>query len=138
MENVVLKPDGKMVFIPREYFEKHRSHRNKDKWIRLWFYKDRQRLPVTKSQVKYDYDVTSKLEYHLGTFYKLSQLSAEDDTFDYYFKLKSGLPKDVFKKNNRYKSPSSMRRTQANRWKENPVPKTFVVNNEGKFLVSFE
>lgn len=131
---------GKIVYIPNELFNQKRKHRKKEKWVRLWFYKNRRKSEVDPDKLKIDIDITSKLEYQKGTFYKISQLSEDDLYFDYFYKLKCGLPKDIFKKNNRYKTPIVDARVP-------PRTKRLVGCNEhvnrvigkgGGFLVTFE
>lgn len=142
MDNTVIEDeanDGKIVFIGNKYFENVRTHHEPESWINLWFYKDRKKNKVYAQDVKCDYEITSKLEYKADTFYKLSQLSSGDNTFDYYYRLKSGLPTDIFKKNNRYKAPKvgQQIKPKRNSWKHS-TDKIYDVNTDGKFVVSFE
>jgi hypothetical protein len=130
---------GKLVYIPDELFKVPRRHRKDDKWVRLWFYKDRHKKSLQARKIKNDFDITSKLEYQNGTFYKISQLSDDDSYFDYFYKLKSGLPKDIFKKNNRFKTPLANARCRKTRerWKE-PGERVYNVNEKGNHVVKFE
>ena len=95
----------------------------------MWFYKNRKKTRVFKKDVKDDLIITSKLEYQKGIFYKMSQLSAEDDCFDYFYKLKEDGLNNIVKKNQRYK----IRQSKA--WKNN-TPE-YEVDDDGNFIVSF-
>lgn len=134
--------DGKLIYIPNELFHTKRKHRKKDKWVRLWFFKDRRRIPISKDDISSDTEITSKLEYQTGTFYKISQLSADDYYFDYYYKLKTGLPADIFKKNNRYKTPlADATRNDRNRRQgkaDSTIEKVYESNENGQYIVRFE
>jgi len=135
--------NGKLIYIPNELFHTKRKHRKRDKWVRLWFFKDRRKTQIPKKQVSSDLEITSKLEYQIGTFYKISQLSSDDYYFDYYYKLKEGLPPDIFKKNNRFKTPLSDA-TRKNRvprgckYIGKPLEKTYEIDENGKYVVRFE
>jgi hypothetical protein len=138
--------EGKNVYIPNELFNQSHIHRKKEQWVRLWFYKNRKKYEVKPNEIQMDYDITSKLEYQKGTFYKISQLSHDDNYFDYYYKLKTGLPKDIFKKNNRYKTPISSSRINPRTKSKKPVSYcekmsetvNCKINTDGSFVVMFE
>ena len=131
--------EGKLVYIPNELFVPKRKHRKKDKWVRLWFYKDRRKMSVSKKNLGVDIEITSKLEYQTDTFYKISQLSADDYYFDYFYKLKTGLPTDIFKKNNRFKTPiSDARKKSKLSWKDPPAEKAYPLNDKGEYVVTFD
>ena len=125
--------EGKKYILPQEVLDKDHIHRNKKRWISMWFYKNRKKTRVYKKDVKDDLIITSKLEYQKGIFYKMSQLSAEDDCFDYFYRLKEDCPKNIVKKNQRYKF--NYKKKQNNTWKKN-VP-DYTIDKDGKFVVSF-
>tara|TARA_R110002020_G_scaffold91024_6_gene221334 strand:+ start:10261 stop:10662 length:402 start_codon:yes stop_codon:yes gene_type:complete len=130
-DNQIIEIDGKTYILPEEVIEKNHKHRNKKKWVSMWFYKNRKKTRVFKKDVKDDLIITSKLEYQKGIFYKMSQLSAEDDCFDYFYKLKEQIPKNIVKKNQRYK----ISHHKKNAWKNN-TPE-YEMDKDGKFVVSF-
>tara|TARA_R110000803_G_scaffold101544_4_gene169480 strand:- start:267 stop:671 length:405 start_codon:yes stop_codon:yes gene_type:complete len=122
---------GNSFLLPDDVITKTHKHRKKDKWVSMWFYKDHKKNRVFKKDIKDDFIITSKLEYQKGIFYKMSQLSAEDDCFDYYYKLKDGVSKNIVKKNQRYKVCNAKR----NAWKDQkPSPER---TEEGSYVVSF-
>lgn len=120
--------------LPNNILTKKHKHRESEKWVSMWFYKDRQKTKVKKTEVKEDLIITSKLEYQKGIFYKLSQLSAEDDCFDYYYKLKEDIPTNVVKKNRRYKK--GLNKNPKQTWKNQPP--LYVRDKDGMFIVSFD
>lgn len=130
-ETKIIAIDGKNYVLPEEVVEKNHIHRKKNRWVSMWFYKNRKKTRVYKKQVKEDLIITSKLEYQKGIFYKMSQLSAEDDCFDYFYKLKDDVPKNIVKKNQRYKLSYKKR----NAWKNNTPD--YNIDENGKYVVSF-
>ena len=100
----VIQIDSVNYYVPSSVTDKEHEHRDKEDWVRLWFYKDRKKIEIGKDRLSCDCSITSKLEYKKGVFYKMTQLSAEDNVFDFYFILKDNMnKKDVVKKNSRYK-----------------------------------
>ena len=100
----VIQIDNVNYYVPSSVTDKEHEHRDKEDWVRLWFYKDRKKIEIGKDRLSCDRSITSKLEYKKGVFYKMTQLSGDDDTFDYYFILKDRVTKkDIVKKNSRYK-----------------------------------
>lgn len=91
-------------YIPDGIMEKAHKHRQPDEWATLWFYKNRKRTLINNEKITTDKEITSKLEYNINTFYKMTTLSADDDHFDYYYRLKPTTKVgNILKKNNRYK-----------------------------------
>jgi len=109
------------------------KHRDKTKWVSLWFYKGRRKKAVLPHQVEVDKVITSKLEYQKDIFYKMSSMSKEDCYFDYYFKLKDDIPKDLVKKNNRYKKINPKKKKKFDEY----ISKPYKRDAEGKFIVTF-
>ena len=129
------------MYVPDEYLDASRhKHRKPGNWSKFYFYKNRTKTDISPDDIKCDYEVTSSLEYQQDIFYKLSHLSDNDSTFDYFYKLKTDIPNIMFKQNNRYKTPqSSKKRTNKARtahWKNNPT-QVFNVNKDGKIEVTF-
>jgi hypothetical protein len=126
---------GKMMFVPDRYFKTNRKHQETCEWVNLWFYKQKVRIPVKQEQVKYDYEITSKLSYQKDTFYKLTTMSASDPVFEYFYKIRSDTDSNIFKKNKRYKKlrATKLRKDQ---WKNQP--RSYTVNSNNKFIVNFE
>ena len=129
------------MYVPDEYLDASRhKHRKPGNWSKFYFYKNLEKTQVSPKDIKCDYEVTSSLEYQQDIFYKLSHLSDNDSTFDYFYKLKTDIPNIMFKQNNRYKTPqSSKKRTNKARtahWKNNPT-QVFNVNKDGKIEVTF-
>ena len=99
----ILTINDTRYYIPDEVFEKAHKHRLPDEWVTLWFYKNRKRTMIDNDYIKSDKLITSKLEYNKNTFYKMTTLSAEDDHFDYFYRLKPTVAEgNILKKNNRY------------------------------------
>tara|TARA_R110000765_G_scaffold247408_4_gene349345 strand:+ start:380 stop:793 length:414 start_codon:yes stop_codon:yes gene_type:complete len=130
-ENQVIEIDGKTYLLPMEVLDKNHIHRKKKKWVSMWFYKNRKKTRVYKTETKDDLIITSKLEYQKGIFYKMSQLSAEDNCFDYFYKLKEGVPKNIVKKNQRYK----VKKYNNKAWRN--IPHKAPEIKDGKFIVYF-
>lgn len=129
-----IKICGKEYYIPCEINTEKHKHREKDKWTTLYFYKDRKKTSVKKNQIKNDLVITSALEYQKDIFYKMSQLSAEDDCFDYFFRLKENIPSEIIKKNSRYK----INKRPSNAWKHiKRDPNSYEKSDDGKFIVRF-
>ena len=129
------------MYVPEEYLVASRhKHRAPGNWSKFYFYRNRSKTVVLPENIKCDFEVTSSLEYQQDIFYKLSHLSDNDSTFDYYYKLKTDIPNILFKQNNRYKTPQATnKRTNKPRtshWKNNPT-QVFNVNKDGKIEVTF-
>lgn len=133
-DDLIITIEGKKYILPKEVKEREHTHRKKKGWISMWFYKNRKKTRVYKKDVKDDLIITSKLEYQKGIFYKMSQLSAEDDCFDYYYKLKDDVPKNIVRKNARYKNPFAKNR---NNWKNVKFENNYEQAEDGKFIVRF-
>jgi len=125
--------NGEDYLIPAGLNVSPHKHRDKENWVSLWFYKGRQKQKVHPSEIQADKIITSKLEYQNNIFYKMSSMSKEDSYFDYYFKLKENSPKDLVKKNNRYKKLNPKRKYKFNEYKAKPYKK----DPNGKFIVTF-
>tara|TARA_R110000824_G_scaffold39375_1_gene119177 strand:+ start:546 stop:956 length:411 start_codon:yes stop_codon:yes gene_type:complete len=127
--------NGTEYVIPKDILErkmKHK-HRKKDKWCNLYFFKNRTKTPVREEDVKDDLVITSALQYQRNTFYKMSAISAEDDTFDYFYKLKTTAPKNIVKKKSRFGV-----KKRNNSWKHYKKPLTdYEISSDGKFVVRF-
>jgi len=93
--------DGKKYIVPNEIIKNSHKHHQPDKWSVLWFYKNNRKVAVYPDQIQEDI-ITSKNEYQRDIFYKMCFVSAGDDCFDYYFKLKDTVPKNIVKKNKRF------------------------------------
>lgn len=131
--------NGENYKIPASLKCNPHKHRDKNNWVALWFYKNRKKTEVLPDQVKVDKVITSKLEYQKDIFYKMSQMSEEDEYFDYYFRLKDKIrDKNLVKKNNRYKKGHPANKFgKKNKWKEyKGLPHERDEN--GKFIVRFQ
>lgn len=131
-EDRIIIIEGKRYALPHVPMDKDHKHRNKKNWVSMWFYKNRKKTRVLKSDVKEDLIITSKLEYQKGIFYKMSQLSAEDESFDYFYKLKEGGLNNIVKKNQRYKVGINRK----NAWRD--TKPNYETDKAGNFIVSFE
>ena len=130
----VKKINNEDYVIPESLNITPHQHRDKKNWVSLWFYKGRQKQKVDPSHIQADKIITSKLEYQNNIFYKMSSMSKEDSYFDYYFKLKENSPKDLVKKNNRYKKLNPKRKHKFNEYQ----PKPYNKDPNGKFIVTFD
>ena len=101
----------------------------------MWFYKTRRKTQVLPNEVQDDFIITSKLEYQKNTFYKLTQLSLEDDSFDYYYRLKDEVPSNIVKKNSRYKKLKKRPKAHWRDYKQKPHE---IDEETGKFIVRFQ
>jgi|TARA_R110000765_G_scaffold18336_4_gene49247 hypothetical protein len=110
------------------------KHKNTDpdEWIRFYYYKNKKKTLV--EDLDYDFEVSSTLNYKTNTMYLMSIMSQKDPYFDYYFTLKSDLPKCIIKKSNRNKSDNVRNKTKINNYKTDyeRCPKT------GKIIVRFD
>ena len=130
-----MEPKGKYLFVPEKYLKTTTKHHSNGEWTDLWFYKDKVRVPVEEGNVKHDFEVTSKMSYQKNTFYKLTTMSASDPDFEYFYKIRSGTSSNLFKKNKRFKKlrATKLRKDQ---WKNQP--RSYIVNSNNKFVVSFQ
>jgi len=123
--------EGKYIFVPDKCMKIERKHHANTDWVNLWFYKDKVKIPVLETDIKCDHEVTSKLMYQKNTFYKLTAMSDSDPDFEYYYKVRSGAPKNIFKKNKRGNKVKRLK----NSWREQPI--AYTINSDNKFVVSF-
>ena len=134
----LIRINGKEYIIPNEIFDKKikQKHRKKNKWCNLYFFKNRKKNVITdKNQVKDDLVITSALQYQRDTFYKMSSISQEDDTFDYYYKLKHNTTTDIVKHKSR--SKKSLKKTKY-KWQDYKRPLSeYERSADGKFVVRF-
>jgi len=127
--------NGKIYIIPPNVLRKTHKHRVKRNWVNMWFYKTRRKTQVLPNEVQDDFIITSKLEYQKNTFYKISQLSLDDDSFDYYYRLKDEVPTDIVKKNCRFKKP---KKSSKPHWRDYQRKEHEVCETTGKFIVRFQ
>ena len=109
------------------------KHRDVNNWVSLWFYKGRKKQLVEPDAIQLDKIITSKLDYQKNIFYKMSSMSKEDEHFDYYFKLKENTPKNLVKKNNRYKKLNPKKKVKYEEYKSPPYKK----DKDGRYIVTF-
>tara|TARA_R110000744_G_scaffold334007_1_gene439408 strand:- start:329 stop:745 length:417 start_codon:yes stop_codon:yes gene_type:complete len=135
----LIRINGKEYIIPNEIFDKKikQKHRKKNKWCNLYFFKNRKKNVITdKNQVKDDLVITSALQYQRDTFYKMSSISQEDDTFDYYYKLKYNTSTDIVKHKSRCKK--SLKKTK-HKWQDYKKPLSeYEMSADGRFVVRFD
>jgi hypothetical protein len=125
--------NGEEYLIPEGLNINPHKHRDADNWISLWFYRGRRRNKVTQDQILPDKVITSKLDYQKNIFYKMSSMSREDEHFDYYFRLKEDTPKNLVKKNTRYKKINPKKKVKFKEYKSPPYKK----DKDGKYIVTF-
>jgi hypothetical protein len=131
--------NGENYEIPDNIKCKPHKHREEHKWISLWFYRQRRKTLVLPDQVKCDKIITSKLEYQKDTFYMMSQMSEEDQYFNYYFRLKDKVKdKNLVKKNGRFKkiNPKNKAKKIKHLWKDYKA-KPHEIDEDGKYIVRF-
>jgi len=124
---------GLKCFCPPEIVQKYNhKHNDAKNWSRFYYYRDKKKTLVTNNNIDYDYEVTSTLSYNKNVFYKMTTMSMDDNFFDYYFKLKSDLPKCIVKKSNRFNSKK----------KRNINIRKFDIDDyeteDGKFILRFD
>jgi hypothetical protein len=127
-----MEEQGQYMFVPNKYLENNRNHSVKSDWSNLWFYKNKIKYPVKPGNIKHDYEITSRLSYQKDTFYKLTTMSASDPDFEYFYKLRTGAPKNIFKKNKR--GLHGKKRLNDD-WKNQP--RSYTLNSDQKFVVEF-
>ena len=126
-------------YIPNKIFEKAHKHRKPVEWVTLWFYKNRKRTFIENKNITTDKEITSKLEYNINTFYKMTTLSAEDDYFDYFYRLKPTVDKgNILKKNNRYKRRGNSKLKKHFKGVEYGSDKPHKWTDDGKIIVEFK
>jgi|TARA_E500000318_G_C3535674_1_gene202451 hypothetical protein len=134
--------NGKKYICPNEVIEHSHKHHTPGKWTTMWFYKNKQRTKISPEEVKEDLVITSKNEYQIGIFYKMSAVSKADDCFDYYFRLKEGVAHNIIKVNKKYKSDTKNYNNKNRNRKKVECPKIDISQYErtkdGKFIVVFE
>jgi len=127
--------------LPKDVIKNHK-HRNKNNWVKMWFFKDRKRTEIEKNYIHVDKEITSKLEYQKNVFYKMSQLSFEDEHFDYFFKLKDECTKkNIIKKNSRFKKvlPTKKKKALCMHNEYNYYKKSYTIDPaDGRFIVTFQ
>jgi len=132
--------NGENYIVPAKINKKQHIHRRPDNWVSLWFYKNRKKTRVLEPlDVVSDKVITSKLQYQKDIFYKMSQMSEEDEFFDYYFKLKHKIQKkNIVKKNNRYKkgNPRTKYNKNSYQWREYKR-KPFIRDASGRVILEF-
>lgn len=127
--------DNLKVYISPEIITKYNHKQSQPReWVRFYYYKNKKRHSIPGSQIKYDYEVSSTLNYHKNTFYKMTTMSSSDGYFDYYFKLKDHLPSCVVKKSNR-SGKSDKTKIVRQVYKNKP---DYKMTPDGKFLVTFD
>ena len=134
--------DGNYMYVSNEYQASCTKHKHRDlsQWSKIYFYKDRQKTIVPPDTIKVDHEITSSLEYQHNIFYKLSHLSDNDATFDYYYKLKSDVPSILFKPNNRYRVPHNKQGGGKNftgKPRHNTHMAIYNINSNGQHVVEF-
>lgn len=121
------------IHMNKDLIKKYK-HKNTDPedWVRFYYYKNKKKTLV--EDLDYDFEVSSTLNYKKNTMYLMSIMSQKDPYFDYYFTLKSDLPKCIIKKSNRNKSDNTRHKTKINVYKPDydRCPKT------GKIIVRFD
>ena len=132
--------DGVRYSVPNEIIKKSHKHHKPRKWVNLWFYKNRNKTKIDKKNIKDDLIITSKCEYQKDILYKMSAVSKADDCFDYYFTLKDNVPKNIVKKNNKYKDyKKSVKKNDKRKTTWRNLPKTQPERDPatGRFIVRF-
>ena len=145
----------------KAYIPHHLIHRknavdkSEKKWVKVFYYKDRNRVEVPKENIdfienEYDAFCVSLKTFQRQTFYKLSQLSNIDKTWDYYAILKKDVPDEFLKKCKRneptkfignpqygiHYKPYSRRKKSDLSWKgKKPIT---VDIKKGKFVLNFD
>ncbi len=130
--------DGKKYEVPNEIIKNSHKHHEPNKWVAMWFYKKNKKQLVCPDEISSDI-ITSKSEYQRDIFYKMSFVSAADDCFDYFFKLKPNVPKNIVKKNSKWGSGKKVKtRTKKGQNKHFQKVKTKYPIKNGKFVLSFK
>jgi len=120
------------VYCPKYIIQKYNhKHAAGDNWTRFYYYKRKKRYAVPPENIDFDYEVSSTLAYNKNTFYKMTTMSNSDTFFDYYFKLKSELPKIVIKSSNR-KSKNQLNKISF------PQSDLHELTSTGQVIVKFE
>ena len=125
------------IYCPANIITKY-SHKHKipSDWIRFYYYKNKQQQTATMDDIAFDYEVSSTLNYKKNVFYKMTTMSSEDNYFDYFFKLKSDLPKCVVKKSNRYGRTNKQKILKKQSW-FNPDKNPPEMSPDGKYICRF-
>ena len=119
------------------------SHRNPKSWCKFYWYRDRTKHEIDKNLIKQDKVITSRLDYCKNTFYKISAMSAQDEYFDYFFKLKDNITKTVVKKNERFTNPRNLggvcgRIRRKKKWKDvECYNRPYKYTDDGRIIVTF-
>tara|TARA_Y100000004_G_C8787664_1_gene357811 strand:+ start:83 stop:493 length:411 start_codon:yes stop_codon:yes gene_type:complete len=81
----------KNILIPNEILEKTRKHKNKNEWLTIYYYVDRKRCKAI-----IDENVcSSKVDLRRNCMYKISNLSKNDNLYNYYRILKPEISEDL-------------------------------------------
>lgn len=81
----------KNILIPNEILKKKRKHKNKKEWITIYYYVDKKRCKAV-----IDENIcSSKLELRRNCMYKISNLSRNDNLYDYYRILKPEISENL-------------------------------------------
>lgn len=126
--------NGENFLVPADINLNPHKHREEEKWVSLWFYKNRRKTLVYPEQINVDKVITSKLQYQKNIFYKMSSMSEEDVYFDYFFRLKDKKGKNLIKKNNRFKKSNPH---QKKKKKDDYKSKSHKIDEDGKYIVTF-
>tara|TARA_R100001591_G_scaffold105354_1_gene113358 strand:+ start:1505 stop:1927 length:423 start_codon:yes stop_codon:yes gene_type:complete len=81
----------KSILIPEEIITKKRKHKNKKEWITIYYYVDKKRCKAV-----IDENIcSSKIELRRNCMYKISNLSKNDNLYDYYRILKPEIAENL-------------------------------------------
>jgi len=97
---------GDNLYIPERLRKKKvTNHKKKGRWISMIYYRDRREVDKKEFHTlpnNIKYIGTSLCEYHEDTYYKLSHISKTDEIFDYYVRTKPYIPKEVYRRNDKF------------------------------------
>jgi len=132
--------DGKSYQVPNEIIKNSHKHHQPKKWVAMWFYVKNKKSLVFPNEIVDDI-ITSKSEYQKDIFYKMSFVSASDNAFDYYFKLKDNVPKNIVKKNSKFGTGKNPKKRTGKKHNKNNQKKKDIMNKypikNGKFVLNF-
>ena len=74
----------KVILVPEKIETKKRKHKNKKNWITIYYYIDKKRCKAVINENV----CSSKVELRRNCMYKISNLSKNDNLYDYYKILK--------------------------------------------------
>ena len=81
----------KSILIPTNILKKKRKHKNKKDWITIYYYIDKKRCKAVINENI----CSSKVELRRDTMYKISNLSKNDNLYDYYRILKPKISENL-------------------------------------------